>query len=84
MVWDVLNFVLQAAVAALHSAYALLPASPLYIPSSMPTDLATPLGYAAYFLPVSLMLGTLVLYVAGVALFVGVLAVKQFVEAIIP
>jgi hypothetical protein len=84
MIWDLLNFVLDAAVAAVHALYSLLPASPLYVSSSLATQLATPMGYAAFFLPISAMLTVLGLYVVAVAVFVVILLAKQFIEAVIP
>jgi hypothetical protein len=84
MVWDVLNAVVQVAIAALHAMYALLPASPLFVPSSLPSDLAGPLGYAAWAFPVVPALTILALYVVAVTVYVVVLLVRQLIEAAIP
>lgn len=84
MVWDLLNAVLAAAIAAWHAAAAVLGPSPLYLPSTLATDLADPLARAAYFLPVAAMTSILVAYVAVLVLWVTFLLIKQLIEAVIP
>lgn len=84
MFWDLLNAVIAGGVAAYHAAAALLGPSPLYLPSSLATDLADPLARAAYFLPVAAMTSILIAYVAVLMVWVAFLLIKQLVEAVIP
>jgi hypothetical protein len=67
-----------------HSFFALLPASPIYIPSSTVTAITPILHIAAWWFPVTGMLAFLGLYLVAVGVLIVVLLTKQFIEAIIP
>jgi hypothetical protein len=84
MIWDFLNAVVTLASDAVHATLAVLPASPLYLDSGTVSALAGVSGYANWFFPVSLMVGTLAAYAGVVVVWVAVLLVKQFIEAVIP
>ncbi len=84
MIWDVLNAVIATGVGVFHSMYSLLPQSPLYLDSATQAALTPLLANVGWWLPVSLMLTTFALWVAGVLTIAGALLIKQFVEAVIP
>jgi len=84
VIWDLLALAVQGVVNVFHFWMGFLPLSPLYLSSSDIAAVATAAGYAAFFLPVSIMTATLVLFLAGVLVWAGVLLVIQLVEAITP
>jgi hypothetical protein len=84
VVWDLLNFLVAMASAAIHVFYNLLPGSPLYLASADIAAVAAVAGYAAFFLPVALMFATLAAFVTVLVAWVAVLLTIQFVEAITP
>jgi hypothetical protein len=84
VVWDVLNTIIHAVVAFAVSLYAALPQSPLFVSTATVSELSTPIGYVAFFLPIVPMLAFLGLYVAGLTIWFLVVVTIHFVEQITP
>lgn len=84
MIWDILNAAIGVLVGVVHSVFASLPTSPIYIDSGSQAALAPMLGNLAWFLPIHLMFITFGLWVVGVLILAGILLVKQLLEAAIP
>jgi len=84
VIWDLLNLVIQTALTFAHSLFALLPQSPIYIPSSIVTDLTPIMHTAAWWFPVAGAVSFFGVYLVAVTILIGVLLIKQLIEAAIP
>lgn len=84
MIWDLLNGLVDSVAAAIHSFWSVLPQSPIYLPSSLVTSLTPTFHTVAWFWPVQASVDFLLIYFAAVFLLIVALALKQFVEAIVP
>lgn len=84
MLWDFLNSFIASTLAVVHSFFALLPQSPVFIPSDVVTAITPLLHTAAWYWPVSASITFLAGYIVAVGILITVLLVKQFIEAIIP
>ncbi len=84
MIWDFLNTVIAAALAFWNTSASILGTSPLYISTSQLADIATPLGYAAWALPVQPMAIIMAAYVGGVIVLLGILVMVNLIENIVP
>jgi len=84
MVWDILNGMISYVVGTLTAIYSILPQSPLYVPSAVQTALAVPLGYAAFFVPITAAIAILGIYMVGLISWFLVIATIHFVEQITP
>jgi hypothetical protein len=84
MIWDLVNGLIQGTLSIVHSFFAILPQSPIYIPTATQTALAPLMGTAAWWFPVTGILTFLGLYVVALGLLIAVLLIRQFIEAVIP
>lgn len=84
MVWDILNGVVQTVVDLMHYWMNFLPDSPIFLSSSDIAAVAGIAGYAAWFLPITAMSVTFGLYIVGIGTWVGILLIKQLIEALAP
>jgi hypothetical protein len=84
MIWDVLNALVGTAALVLHTVYAALPQSPIYVPGAVASELVPVFQHLAWFFPITGMLIFLGLYFSAVFVLATVLLLKQLIEAIIP
>lgn len=84
MIWDFLNAIMAGTAAALQSLWISLPTSPIYLPAGLVTTITPLLHTMAWFWPVQASIDFLLVYFLAVGALVITLAVKQFIEAVIP